>query len=325
MRVPPALAVSALAILAAGPGGCGDRSGAREEIRVFHAAGMTPLLDAVRDAAAKDLGLALVNEPSGSQVACRKVTELGKSCDLLMLADPELVAALLPGKATWRIDFAADAMVLAVGARAKHADEAEKDWPSVLMRDDVSFARADPDLTPTGYRTFMVWNLADALSPRGIEATLSAKRAKVVDHVTLLTPLLQNGEADYAFVYRSIAVAQGIRHVELDPRVNLGDPDRDYSAAKVTFSARGRGGDRLVTVTGRPVCWCLTVVGDGGPSEGTTRFVRWLLKEKVGILKELGLAPMVPARLYGAQGAPGVERAITAFEGLVRRAGTLVE
>ena len=289
---------------------------------------MSPFLDAIREGCAKELSLSIENEPSGSQVACRKVTELGKPCDLLMLADTELVAPLLGERVSFRIDFATDAMVLAVGSRAPHVDEVAKDWPGVLLRDDVDLARADESLAPTGYRTFMVWNLTESVSgPRDLEARLRAKPAKVVDHVTLLTPLLQNGEADYAFVYRSICVAQGIRYVELDPRVNLGDPDRDYSAARVSIRVRDARGDRSVTMTGRPVCWCLAPPdSDGrGLPEKTARFVEHVLRDRSGVLRELGLTPLSPARLHGEQSAAGTERALARFGGLVRYAGGLAE
>jgi len=318
---PPALLLLLVAAAACG----GERGEGRREIRILHAAGLTPLLDAIRDDCARDLGLAIENEPSGSQVACRKYAELGKPCDLLMLADPELVATLLAGKASFRIDFATDAMVLAVGARAPHVDQAEQDWPAVLLRDDVDLARADEDQTPTGYRTFLVWRLTEALAGGDLEARLRAKPAQVVDHVTLLTPLLANGEADYAFVYRSICVAQGIRHVELDPRVNLGDPARDYSGARVEIRVRGSGGDRSVTVVGAPIFWCLTVPDEHGLPDDTRRFVAYLLGRKTDVLREMGLVPLTPARLRGARGAPATERALAAFGGLVRHEGGLAD
>ena len=45
------------------------------------------MIDSIRDDVEDDLHIEIIAEASGSQVACRKVTELGKECDLLMLAD----------------------------------------------------------------------------------------------------------------------------------------------------------------------------------------------------------------------------------------------
>ena len=49
-------------------------------------------LEQVRDDCRRDLGIVLKTEGSGSQEACRKVTELGRPCDLLVLADNQLVS-----------------------------------------------------------------------------------------------------------------------------------------------------------------------------------------------------------------------------------------
>ncbi len=296
-----------------------------EEIRILHASGLTAFLDAVRTDCARDLGLSIANEPSGSQVACRKVAEPGKPCDLLMLADAELIPALLPGVASFRVDIATDAMVLAVGARAPHVDDIEKDWPSVLRRDDVSLARVDEDVAPTGYRTLMVWRLMDLTFGGDLLPTLRAKPARMVDQVTLLLPLLETGEADYAFIYRSIAIAQSVRHVDLDPRVDLSDADGDYSGARVAVKIGGPQSDRTVRVTARPISWCLTVPDREGLPPKTARFVEWLVKTKTGVLKDLGLVPLVPARLYGPKGGAAVERAAAAWKGLVKYSGTLAD
>ncbi|MFW5857357.1 MAG: substrate-binding domain-containing protein, partial [Planctomycetota bacterium] len=205
-------------------------------VRVFHAAGLTPLLDDLRPALKGELGIDLLAEGSGSQVACRKVAELGRPCDLVMVADRALVAELLSAQTDGRLDFATDEVVLGVGARAPAVDAVETDWPAVLLREDVRLGRVDESQGPIGYRALLVWKLQERLAgPEGLYDRLLAKTDKVVDHVTRLTPLLKSGEVDYAFLYRSICIARDIRHIPLDPRVHLGDPDADYSVVSVTF------------------------------------------------------------------------------------------
>ncbi|MCU0724198.1 MAG: substrate-binding domain-containing protein [Planctomycetes bacterium] len=292
-----------------------------EELRILHAAGLTPLVDALREDCARTLGIEIVNEPGPSQVVCRKISELRKPCDLLMLADPELVAELLGGVASFRIDFASDSMVLGVGRRAPLVDEAEADWPSVLLRDDVSLARADEEQAPTGYRTFFVWKLMEAKRP-GLFAALRAKPAQVVENVSILAALLESGSVDYAFLYRSTCLAQGIRFIELDPAVNLGNPETDYSAATLELPVRGTRGDRTLRVAGMPVYWCLTVPDAEGLPAKTRRFIEYLLMKRSGLLEALGLRPLAPPVLRGRTGA-ATQRARDLLGTLVRFGGDL--
>ena len=142
--------------------GCGRETPSTRDLRIFHAAGLTPVLDAVRGDAERDLGIRLQAEGSGSQVACRKLSELGRDADLVGVADAALVEALLNGVCSWRIDFANDEVVLAVGSRARYAGDAEEDWVSVLSGRDVRIGRVDENQGPIGYRTLLVWKLAEA-------------------------------------------------------------------------------------------------------------------------------------------------------------------
>jgi molybdate/tungstate transport system substrate-binding protein len=286
-------------------GGCGKRDGTTQQLRVFHAAGLTPVIDALRADCARDLGIEILAEGSGSQVACRKLTELGRDCDLIMLADSGLVAELLPGRCSWRLDFAGDEIVLGVGLRAPYADLAEQDWPAVLQREDVRLGRVDENQGPIGYRTLLVWRLAEMGGVAGLYDALLARTQVVVDDVARLTPLLRTGEIDYGFVYRSICVASDIRSIPLDPAVNLGSPDHDYSAAVVTYEKLKAGEPEKVTVRGAPVTWALSIPDAGADAALAARFVRYMLLERPELLELHGFRPGRPAAFYGLREAFG--------------------
>ena len=303
--------------------GCGDGDGESpqtptKDLRIFHASGMTPALEAAREDCKKNLGINLITEGSGSQVACRKIAELGRPCDLIMVADRELIATLLNGYCSWRIDFAKDEVVLGVGQRAPHISEAETDWPSVLLRDDVRIGRVDENQGPIGYRALLVWKLQENLGSEGLSAKLMEKCDKVVDNVSRLTPLLKTGEIDYAFVYRSICIAHDIRYIELDPKINLGSTDIDYSSASVSYrKGMGRESEQRITVHGAPIAWALSIPDRDADAETAREFIRYLIMEHGEILDVNGFRPLRPAAFYGPAEA-GVP-----FQDFAKRQGAL--
>ena len=118
--------------------------------------------------------------------------------------------------------------------------------------------------------------------------------------VSRLPPLLKSGEIDYAFLYGSTAWAHGIRHIPLDPRVNLGCITQDYSRAEAEFTAMTAGAPRLVRVRGEPVTWTLAVP-TSTINPDAVRFVKALLTRAEDPFKPQGIAPLHPPRFYGSR------------------------
>ena len=99
-------------------------------------------------------------EVAGSRECARKVSDLGKSCDVIALADSKVIANLLmPNYADWYIEFANNEMVL-VYNREEMGELTVENVVGKLLQTD-SMYRADPDLDPCGYRTLMVWQLME--------------------------------------------------------------------------------------------------------------------------------------------------------------------
>jgi molybdate/tungstate transport system substrate-binding protein len=279
--------------------GCGERRPIRT-LRVFHAAGFTPVIEEIRADAERDLGIRMLTESSGSQTVCRKVEELGRQADLLILADSRHVSELLRDSCSWRLDFAADEVALAIGARAPFADEAESAWMDVILRDGVRIGRVDENQAPLGYRALLVLKLEERRSGRaGLAEALNARSAVVADDASRLAPLLKSGELDYAFLYRSICIAMDIRFIELPPEINLGRVDLDYSGASVTYELLGAGEKRMVTVHGAPAVWALTVPDTGADLETALSFIGYLLKERGLLLTLNGFEPLAAPVFHG--------------------------
>ena len=186
------------------------------------------------------------------------------------------------------------------------------------MRDDVRIGRVDENQGPIGYRALLVWKLQENLGSEGLSAKLLEKCDKIVDDVSRLTPLLKTGEIDYAFVYRSICIAQDIRYIELDPRINLGSADIDYSAATVSFrKGMGSGAEERIIVHGAPVTWALSIPDRGADAEAARDFVRYLITKRGDILDMNGFQPLRPAAFYGPA------EAVRPFEDIAERQGPL--
>lgn len=313
-------------------GGCSSK---REQIVVFSAAGMAPVLDAVKSNCRDNLGLEMLFEASGSEVACRKLNELGRACDVLIVADKELIARLTGSHCGFRIDFAGDEMVLGVGSRARFTDEAEKDWVKVLLKDEIRIARVDETLAPIGYRTLLVWELLDfARSPKfaeehfdkrldvsspihlnapssaeGLEEKrgnkdlrnrLQEKCKKVVDDVEKLMPLLKTGEIDYAFVYRSSCIAHDVRFIELAPEINLGSEMIDYSKASIDIEYKKSDVKEVRQVEGAPIVFSLSIPDTVRNRPRAEQFVNFLLGNCKDVIKEKGFTVVMP-KFFGSR------------------------
>lgn len=266
------------------------------DLRIFHAAGLTTVLEGMRDAC-KTAGIALQLEGSGSQVACRKLNDLRRPCDVIILADNDLVVPMLNDTCSWRLDFANDSIVLAVGSRAPDTAAAEEDWVPVLLRENIRLGRSNEATSPIGYRTLLVWQLQGIRSSDSTLADrLIAKTAKVVDDVERLTPLLREGELDYAFVYRSTCIAHDIRYIELAPEINLGDSAQDYSAAEVRPEVMGKSGK---PVKGAPITLTLSIPDNEADTAHARQFIEMLLGEQSGLLERNGYVPLSQPQFYG--------------------------
>ncbi len=206
---------------------------------------------------------------------------------------------LIPDFADWNILFARNEMVLAYTDRSRYADEVDADnWYEILGRDGVICGRADPHTDPCGYRTLMVWQLAEAhYGAPGLYRTLEARcpKAYMRPKSVELIALLQSGDVDYAFEYRSVAVQHGLRFVALPPEINLGDAEYAdfYRQARVEITGAGPG--QTVTVWGEPIVYGVTVPKNAPHPDLALEFVRFLIgPEGQAIMARMGQPPIVP-------------------------------
>lgn len=289
-------------------GGGGRRDAGGRALVAFNAGSLARPLRAALDSFAAREGVQVLQESAGSLESARKVSELGKTPDIIALADEEVFPQLLmPAHVSWYLRFAHNRMVIAYTPRARFAaDITDANWWQVLQREGVETGRSDPQLDPNGYRTLLVLKLAERYySQPGLAARLLQAmpernvRAKEAD----LVGLLQAGEFDYIWSYDSMARKLGLRFVQLPSAIDLSSPADSAQYAAASVRVRGKGTDS-VTFTGRPIVYALSIPLAAPHRAIAEQFVRYLCSaEGRRIMRAEGLDALEAPRVVGT-GAP---------------------
>jgi molybdate/tungstate transport system substrate-binding protein len=267
------------------------------QLIVFNAGSLAkPFNELLRAFKTKYPDVVPAQENSGSLEAARKLTDLGKIPDVIGVADYGVIPKLLiPKRATWYATFARNSMVLIYTDESVGAQEINgQNWWQVMLRPEVRAGHSDPTLDPNGYRTLMVFQLAEkfyrqpglaarldhAIPPRNI-------RPKEAD----LTALVQAGELDYSWSYASIAKTAGLRYVRLPREVDLSDPALAdwYRQARVRLPGKQRAGSDSVEFQGEPIVYALTIPTEAPHPRTAAAFVRFVFSpEGQAILRANG-------------------------------------
>ena len=277
-----------------------------KEVVVFYAASLRRLMaDAAERFQKAHPTLTVRLEPSGSQVAARKVAELGLRADLVAVADASLIdKIMIPGHATWNLAFATNEIVLAHGQHSPFTGEiSAKNWPAILLRPGVRLGRSNPDTAPLGYHTLFVWQLAEKSGIYGeIGVDLAARLANLVpdrfvavDETEILA-FLESRAVDYAFLYRSTAEDHRLKFVELPAAINLSRLDlaEVYSAAEV--EVRMKQSQDKERLHGQPITYGLTIPLNARHPDHARAFAEFLLgPDGQALSRAAGFKPLVPA------------------------------
>lgn len=207
-------------------------------------------------------------------------------------------------------------MVLCYRVNAPGSDDivsGNRTWYNVLRNEDVSYGHSDPDQDPCGYRTLLVFQLAekyyhdqatefgltpdptadglyDALAPGSehewgrVGGTSEARpggseeivSAKSVDLVTAL----QSGDLDYAYEYRSVAVQHGLNFIELDDHINSSKTSAEVPGIEefyATASIEIKSGDTYAAQYGAAIVDGITVPCNAENEELAAEFIELLL------------------------------------------------
>jgi molybdate/tungstate transport system substrate-binding protein len=278
-----------------------EQPGLKGTLIAFHAGSLTVPIDALTRAfQTKYPDVTFETEAAGSRTTARKISELGREADLVMSADYTVIDNLLiPDFADWNIRFARNSMVIAYTERSQYAGEINGDnWHEIITREGVVYGHSDPNADPCGYRTLLVWQLAEKhYSVPGLDAALEehCPPENVRSKETDLIALLESGDMDYAFEYRSIAVQHGLKFIELPDEINLSMVEHADFYSQATVEVSGKEPGTTITQVGKPIVYGVTIPKNAPSPDLALEFVKFLIgPEGQTIMEEQGQPPIVP-------------------------------
>lgn len=278
-------------------------------VTIFHAGSLTVPMAAMEKAfEAKYPDVDVQREPSGSSKAARKISDLGKPCDIMASADYKVIDKLLhPTYTDNNIRFASNRMVLCYTDQSRFAGVINtENWMEILQQPKVIWGHSAPDLDPCGYRTLMVLQLAEKYyrQPGLYQKIIDNRptrniRPKAVE----LVSLLQTGNMDYAWEYRSVAVQHNLKFVEIPDQINLGNYKFDADYAQVAVEVSGKKPGTTMTMKGKSITYGIALLKDAPNREAASAFLAFMLAADGGliILEEMGQPPFIPARVASAE------------------------
>ncbi len=289
------------------------------KVIIFHAGSLAvPIKNLTKVFQDKNPNVTFETEASGSNSAARKISELGREADLMMSADYTVINKLLiPDFADWNIKFARNTMVVAYTDQSLYAEEINADnWYQVLTQDGVIYGHSEPNADPCGYRTLLVWELAEKhYGVDGLYATLDEHcppenvRPKSVE----LIALLESGDMDFAFEYRSVAVQHGLEFVELPGEINLSMIEHADFYSQATTDVAGKEPGTTMTMVGKPIVYGVTMPQNAPSPELALEFVKFLLgPEGQAVVEGQGQPPIVPPVADDLASVPDALRGLVA-------------
>jgi molybdate/tungstate transport system substrate-binding protein len=286
-----------------------DTNSAKNELIIFHAGSLSvPFREISAEFQKEHPDIVIKAEASGSRNAARKICDLGRNCDVLASADYKVVEDLLmPNHADFNIKFALNEMVIAYTDKSRGNNEITPDnWHEILLREKTAFGRSDPKHDPCGYRTLMVFQLAEKYYKMpNLARKLQERNRYIRPKETDLLALLEAGEIDYLFIYRSVAAQHGLNMVFLPDEINLKSSAFAglYKTATVKLSGKKPG--QFIIRKGEPMVYSITIPKNAPNPKLAEAWVALLLSPKGQTIMEKNGQPCIkPPQANGLGSIP---------------------
>jgi molybdate/tungstate transport system substrate-binding protein len=313
----------ALAIAGCGSSSPGSKSSshnaAKDKTLIVFGAGTLATPFAQEIAAFKTIhpGITVHSEFSASGDRVKAITQLGEPDDVLGVADYSLIPAEMFGAsgakrfATWYVGFVSNQITFAYTSHSKGASQlTPTNWYRILAEPGVHIGRSNPAADPSGYQILQMLKLAQGYyHDPSISASVlkNSPDSSVAETETSLLAALQSGQIDYLAIYRSDALQNHLKYINLPPQISLSDPALARTYAKVT--TRGATGS---AVTGKPIIYGLTVPNNAPDPTLGEQFVKFVLRPKgQAIMAKNGFRVLSPALTSSKSKLPASLRPLT--------------
>lgn len=281
------------------------------EVKILHAGSLSiPFKDMAAAFMAKYPRYKVLLEGHGSRTCARQITDLKRQVDVMGSADSAVIRNLLmPEYAAYCIDFTTNEMVIMYTEKSKFADSINGDnWYEILLKPGVQYGHSDPNADPCGYRSILTWQLAEKHYKvehlyKKLSDTMPKKNIRPKE--TDLIALLEAGELDYIFIYRSVAEQHHSKYVILPDEINLKSAGlKDfYMTAMVEITGKKPG--QWLEKKGAPMVYGVTIPVNAPNREGGIRFLEFLMgKEGQDIMAKNGQPQIIPPRVDNKEKLP---------------------
>ncbi len=275
-----------------------------KELHILHAGSLSiPFKDMAEAFMKKYPEYKVLLEGHGSRTCARQIIDLERQADVMGSADSAVIRNLLiPDHADFCIDFTTNEMALMYNEKSKFANEITTDnWYEILLKPGVQYGHADPNADPCGYRAVLTCKLAEKFYKKenlfkNLIEDMPKKNIRPKE--TDLLAMLEAGELDYIFIYRSVAEQHNSKHVLLSDNVNLKSADLEdfYKTAEMKITGKKPG--EWIVKKGAPMVYGITIPKNAKDPEGGAKFIEFLLGEEgQKIMKKNGQPEIIPPRV----------------------------
>lgn len=265
-------------------------------LKILHAGALRkPIKECIHILWEKNPDLKVELDYAGSR-ACAKAVAEGKIVDVIALADYQVFTdILIPRFVETSFVFATDQMVLAFDEFSTDSDRINgQNWMDVLLGNPtIKYARSDHRLDPCGYRTLMLWQLAELFYNRpGLFQALENGWSNLYPKSLDLAVSLMEGKIDYGFEYLSVAKQMNLQYIQFPAEINLSDPRKAdyYARAKVVIEGNYPGLE--TEILGAPIEFAVSIPKNSNQKELAQEFIEILTGPRgEEILEANGLIP----------------------------------
>ncbi len=264
----------------------------RASLTVLHAGSLNNLVQrGIAPAFQQATGISVRDEGGNSGVLANAIRARTKRGNVYMSADVATTQTLI-GAANgdwirWFVTFAGNAVVIGYSPTGPFAADFERartgttPWYDVLRRPGIRLMRNDPNLDPLGYYALFVCQLAEAYSGvSGLARQILGDDNNAQQIGSPGVAMLQRGEVDATFLYRTGALDSNVPYLPLLDEVNLGNPAMAarYATAQytTTHGQTFRGGPIRFS-TGPLTLFDATTRNPLPDPTEATQFIRYLL------------------------------------------------